>query len=899
MRGVVPPSEVGLSAGTRTPASALDPAVAFRLETPGERLSLGTGWALQSSAALAGGPGGELLSSAAYDPVGWYPATVPGTVFGALVAGGVYPDPFFGMNLREVPGMGYPVGANFSNLPMPPDSPFAVPWWYRKQFVLPERDADGAGNRHFWLHLDGVNYRGAVWLNGTQVAGPDEVAGAMRTFSLDVTAVARPGSTNVLAIEVRAPTSEDLAITFVDWNPAPPDKSMGLWREVYLTTSGPAVVRHPAAITRLDPATGQARVTLTALVENATDRPVEATVTAGLRSLTAVHAGAVELAQPVILAARERREVAFTSEAFPALRIDPARLWWPAQMGSPELHELTFELHIEGSTGQRARALVGLREITSELTGEGHRVFLVNGKRLLVRGAGWAPDMLLRHSPARLADELGYVRDMGLNTLRLEGKMESEEFFALADRHGLLVMVGWCCGDRWERWSDWTTADHGIAGASQRSQLYRLRGHPSVLAWLNGSDHPPPREVEARYLAIAVECQWSNPILSSGTARATELGGETGLKMTGPYEYVVPSYWLTDDRRGGAHGFNTETSPGPAVPPLASLRRMLPEDQLWPVGEHWRFHAGGGPFADLGLFTEALAARYGAPRDLADFTLKAQLMAYEGIRAMFEAYSRNKYRATGVIQWMLNNAWPSVIWHLYDYYLRPAGGYFGAKKACQPLHPLYGHDDESIWLVNSRYHPSPGLTVTAAMYDLDGRERGSGIARVDAPADSAQRVLPLPAAIAGAGPVAFLRLAVADPEGRQVGSNFYWLSRTPDVLAWDRSSWYVTPTASFADFSALQHLPPTRLALRTRSERLGDDTITHVAVENAGPALAFFVRLELLAGAGGQEVLPVRWQDNYLSLLPGETRTIAARYRTRDLAGAQPVATARGWNVAP
>ena len=170
--------------------------------------------------------------------------------------------------------------------------------------------------------------------------------------------------------------------------------------------------------------------------------------------------------------------------------------------------------------------------------------------------------------------------------------------------------------------------------------------------------------------------------------------------MTGPYEYVAPSYWLTTKPThppvnqggcGGAHGFNTETSMGPAVPPIESLRAMLAKDHLWPIDDCWNYHAGGGEFKDIHVFTDALNARFGPPPAPRTTRVKSQLMTYEGIRAMFEAYSRNKYTSTGVIQWMLNNAWPSMIWHLYDFYLRPGGGYFGAKKA-------HGAAASRLWL---------------------------------------------------------------------------------------------------------------------------------------------------------------------------------------------------------
>ena len=206
--------------------------------------------------------------------------------------------------------------------------------------------------------------------------------------------------------------------------------------------------------------------------------------------------------------------------------------------------------------------------------------------------------------------------------------------------------------------------------------------------------------------------------------------GATGVKMTGPYEYIAPSYWYLDTKFGGAHGFNTETSPGPAPPPIESLRRMLPEDKLWPINPAWDYHAGGGAFKDIHVFTEALNARYGTAASVEDYARKAQMMAYEGHRAMFEAFGRNKYTSTGVIQWMLNNAWPGLIWHLYDWYLRPGGSYFGAKKANQPLHVQYSYDDRSVVVVNSFYQPFTRMRVVARVvqprHDAEVRTQRAG-----------------------------------------------------------------------------------------------------------------------------------------------------------------------------
>jgi exo-1,4-beta-D-glucosaminidase len=368
--------------------------------------------------------------------------------------------------------------------------------------------------------------------------------------------------------------------------------------------------------------------------------------------------------------------------------------------------------------------------------------------------------------------------------------------------------------------------------------------------------------------------------------------------MTGPYEYVAPAYWLTDKAEGGAFGFNTETSPGPAVPPVASLRKFIPEDRLWPPNDFWNFHAGGGQFANLKVFTQALNSRYGTATSLEDYAWKAQLMAYEGERAMFEAFGRNKYAATGVIQWMLNNAWPSLIWHLYDHYLRPAGGYFGTKKACEPLHIQYSYEDGAVWVVNSHYQAFKNLKVTAKVFNLDLSERFSRSAPLDIPEDASIKVLDLPA-LQSLTPTYFLKLTLEDSEGRPISSNFYWLSTQPDVSDWANSNWYYTPIKSYADLTGLQGLPPAHLRVSSRVEQRGADDVAHVTVENPGPHLAFFAHVCLTKGKGGEEVLPVLWEDNYFSLMPGERLEVSATYRRENLQGAEPVVTLEGWNLPP
>jgi exo-1,4-beta-D-glucosaminidase len=270
-------------------------------------------------------------------------------------------------------------------------------------------------------------------------------------------------------------------------------------------------------------------------------------------------------------------------------------------------------------------------------------------------------------------------------------------------------------------------------------------------------------------------------------------------------------------------------------------------------------------------------------------------MAYEGERAMFEAYGRNKYESTGVIQWMLNNAWPSLIWHLYDWYLRPGGGYFGTKKACEPLHVQYSYDDRSVVVVNSLNRAFTGHKVTARVYTLGVEERFSRTAAVAIAADGVARAFTIPE-LAGSPDAYFLRLSLKDSTGKVVSDNFYWLSTKPDISDWSKTNGCYTPIQSYADFTSLAKLPKAAVTVRSRSEMQGPDEFERVTVENTGKSLAFFVRLGI--EADGRDVAPVIWSDNYISLMPGERRALTATVHRRDLRGSTAKVRISGWNVA-
>ncbi|MGN6369505.1 MAG: glycosyl hydrolase 2 galactose-binding domain-containing protein [Phycisphaerae bacterium] len=862
------------------------------------------GWQLQSSEKIT--LSGEQLSMPNGAAGPWYNVDLPSTVLAALVANGEYPDLFTGDNLQNVPRSRFfhtpaPAEDNEAAPRKKPAAPFRpISWWYRKEFRTP---ADTAGKQLF-LYFKGINYRANIFLNGKKIADAQTAVGTYRDLELNITGrLATDNGPNALAVEVFPPDmNNDLAITFVDWAPHVPDANMGLWQDVELRTSGPVSLRHPFVETDFDPA-NPATATLRPFVDltNHTDKPISGMLTFTIDGEPRYYSSRVFIpaGQTVTFNARQYENTL-------AIPIEKPRLWWPWQLGEPELYTLraTFLLGdspTEGEHSDSASLRFGIRKVTSRLLPppEGDTkeslLFTVNGIDMLLLGGGYAPDLLQRRTmpdrPDYQEDQVRYAKAMNLNTIRLEGKLEDDHFYDLCDEHGMLVMAGWCCCSPWEKWKSWKQEQHDVAMASLRYQIRRFRQHPSAVAWLNGSDNPPPADIERQYLAIEKELRLPVPTISSATAKKAD-SGPSGVKMEGPYKWVPPIYWLADKTKGGAHGFNTEVGPGAVPPPVESLEKMLPPGHRWPMDGVWEFHAGGGTFGKITDFTDALNARFGAPNSLADFAWKSQAQAYETIRAMYEAFRRNKFNsgggATGEIQWMLNNAWPSTIWHLYDYYLRPGAAYFATRIACEPLHALYSYDNHSIVIANDTLRDAPSLTITADIYDIHSQKRHTQSATLTAPANKSVPAftLDIPSDIS---PTFFLRLTLTDPPGKTVSTNSYFLSAKPDVMDWNKEvkdDWAITPTSRYADFTQLQSLPPVKLSITPpRVRHFGEEDEARVTVTNSSDSIALFVRARLLNPADN-ELLPIRWSDNYIMLLPGEARPLSARYLASDARGA-------------
>ncbi len=376
------------------------------------------------------------------------------------------------------------------------------------------------------------------------------------------------------------------------------------------------------------------------------------------------------------------------------------------------------------------------------------------------------------------------------------------------------------------------------------------------------------------------------------------------MKMEGPYSWVPPAYWYAD-KLGGAFGFDSEVSAGASIPLLDDLTRMLAPQELealWKDPQARQFHASAAwsVFATIEPFDTALAKRYGPPKSLEDYVAKSQLDNYDNVRAQFEAFNAHMDAATpstGVIYWMLNNAWPSLHWHLYDYFLNPAGAYFGAKIANEPLHIQYSYDTRAIMLVNHTLTREPGLRAVIRVRNLDGSvayERR--LKDIDLQGNSARQLAMLPA-LGGLSRTYFIELELASAAGKSLSRNVYWLSTQTDELDWEHSNWYLTPEMRYADLTPLQSLPTATAEVRATMRHEGAEDIASVTltVPPSSKAVALFQHVSIKRPAGGEPMLPILWSDNDVTLWPGESLTLKAQFAA---AGAEaPVVEVSGWNL--
>jgi exo-1,4-beta-D-glucosaminidase len=803
----------------------------------------------------------------------------------------VIPDPYYGLNLKSIPG--YQEGRW---LAMSPDSPFYPSWWWRVEFT-PLSDFTG---RHITLHIDGINYRANVWLNGKKIASEKEVIGMFRRFDFPVTGNIRFGEKNALAIEIIAPgklpqreySTKQLEATtgWDDHNPQPPDLNLGVWQDVRLTSSGRIRIIHPYVRTDLEtPSLKCARLTVMAYLKNDSERGTSAEVEARIEN--------TRILSTVTLLPGETRLVKFSSGQFPELVINNPRVWWPNPVGRQEMYTLELTAKVNGETSDVASSRFGIRKAETYINEEGWRGYRINGRNILIRGGAWmTPDMMLALTPKRYLALIKYAREANLNMLRLEGFSirETDDFYDIADDLGVMVT---------QQIFGRSIPDEDLAVACIRDMMLRIRNHPSLVHFLGHDETFPTDSLDLAYRNLIEELEIDRSYQPHSGAFNVWERWNTGGTRTGTLElwqYAGPAHYYTH-KWDGAWGFAQSGGIGGVAASEESIRRMLPTEKLWPLWtDAFSFHTvtQGGTY--FNCLIDAMRKRYGKPADFADFVRTAHVMNYESARGMFEAYGRNKYSATGITAWKYNAAWPAAMtWQYIDWFLLPTGAYHGAKKANEELHVQYSYDDYSVWVVNSLYQAFSGLRVKAAVYNLDMSRMLEQEAAVDVGEDgkTCAFIIKWPK---GLTKTYFLDLRLYDRNGSLITTNFYWLSTKCDRPGFKIDGVLpITPTF-YPDLSGLRRLDPVELSVESRLEEGGlsaDSRRVVVRLKNPSQSLAFFTQAALTKGRGGLEVAPSFWSENDFALLPGEERRVYVDFYEEDLEGRNPVIRVGGWNI--
>ena len=804
---------------------------------------------------------------------GKYKATVPSTVMGVLTANGEYAGILEDTAYQDID-----------------TTRFDHPWTYTNKFTLTQSDRSG----HVFLQLDGISYRANIRINGTLIGDTSTVYGTYRRHRFDITSIAK--ASNTIEIELFRARKGEPNAGYVDWNPRPADESMGIIRPVSIITCGDVLITSPSVQSRVNVSSlNEAWLTLSTQMENLSKHKIEGELVGRFDGR--------EFSYPVSLPAGESRLLNITSDDVKSLYVQNPRLWWCRGMGrSTELYDMQLSFIAKGKTEDSTSLKFGIRQIGGYFTKHGDRGFTLNGKRVLVRGGGWTDDIFMRDTKESNAEQLYKVCDMNLNAIRMENIWgKSQDIFDRCDSLGIMILPGWTC--QWE-WKDYLgipddelygclTTPKAIKLMTQyfKDQLLWLRSHPSIICWFVGSDKLPVPELEHKYHHLLHRFDPERPLITSAKKLESQLSGTAGMKMAGPYDYVGPGYWYSKEAPGGAFGFNTETGIGAQMPQKESLMRMIGKD-LWPINDIWNYHctASSSSMSTLDRLQKVISLRYGVPTGLDDFLHKADLANYESTRAMFESFRVNTPTATGIVQWMLNSARPSIYWQLYDYYGQPNASYYSVKKGNAPLQLIYNYASNKIIAVNGTLD-SKRINADMKLYDLQGNLIAQKDSDITVDAQHHDELFDVPKVKGNE----FLFLMISDANGNAIETNDYVLAEHMDEYDWKASNWITTPIKKYADYTSLASLPRVQLAVKASSSESDGSTTVKISLSNPTKIVALQIRLSI-TDKKGQLVFPAHYDDNYVTLQPCEHRTIECVLPHRDSTRGLKL-KAEGWNV--
>ncbi len=903
-------------------------------ETGANEWTLNGGWTLTEAPKVSAQ--GEAISQPNFNSKDWWAATVPGTVLTTMIDRGVYPDPDYGLNNLAIP-----------------ESLNRQDYWYRNEFKAPKT----APGQKLTLTFQGINYKAVVWLNGQSlgaitgafIRGVFDVTNILKPGETNVLAVRispppHPGIPQEQSIKGGPGENGGMMCldgpTFVategwDWIPAIRDRDSGIWQPVTLTATGAVKIGDPQVVTSLPlPDTSRADVEITVPLENSSNAPVHGTLTAAFDQVNVTKE---------IDVAPGKSEVKLTPAAFKQLTVQQPRLWWPNGYGKQELYTLKLSFGAGDQPSDTRQVRFGIREITYELslfdeTGHLRRVeyspttarakgkqavdvshrgmreipatdppppdfpaewrpywkswvaslapggesspairpiagtkpapFLVikvNGVRIAARGGNWGmDDSRKRVSRERLEPYFRLHHDANVNIIRnWVGQNTEETFYDLADEYGLLV---W--NDFWDSTQDYNVEaqDPQLFLDNARDTILRFRNHPSIVVWCGRNEGVPQPIINEGLDKLIRDLD--------GTRYYSPSSNQVNLQNSGPYKYQEPSLYYTALN----HGFSVETGT-PSFSTLESFKAWIAKEDQWPISDAWAYHdwhqSGNG---DMALFMAEIEAEFGAPTSLEDFERKAQMLDYVDHRAIFEGMNAHLWTPnSGRMLWMTQPAWPSNVWQILNSDYDTQSSFYGVKKACEPVHVQLDLSNYNVDVVNTTRDLLNGLAVSLNVYGLDNKLLLHKDAKINAAADSTTNAFAAELAPLLGTSVAIVKLELKSTGGQLLSENLYWIG------------------GNSRSYRALNKLPQAALTATANSSHSGNSNVVHVQLKNSGNTVALMNKLTLLNSATGERILPAYYSDNYVSLLPGETREISIEYPA---AAENPEVGLRGWNLA-
>jgi len=769
-------------------------------------------------------------------------ATVPATVLSSFVNAGALPE----MNHDD-------------NLMLASESFFNGDFIYKRSFEMPQ---EMQGKRVF-LNFDGINWKADVTLNGTNLG---RIEGAFKRGKFDITPFLKKfnnelevliiANANPGGVKVKTEKNTDFnggilgadnptfhATIGWDWISTIRGRDIGIWDDVFLSTTGDVMLRDPVVITTLGENDTLATMTPAVMLTNCSDRAVTGTLHG--------HIGDICFEKQITLAAGVTIEESFSPVEFPQLKGQRMRLWWPNGYGEPCLYDAGFEFIVDGQQSDAVEYKAGIREVKTASKDTKLKIY-INHRRLVPLGGNWAfSENNLNYRGREFDAAVRHHKEMNYNMIRnWVGMTGDKEFFEACDRYGIMV------------WQDFWLANPADGPDPDNEAMFmhnaqdfvlKIRNHPCIGIYCGRNEGYPPKTLDNGLRELVATKHPGLDYISSSA--------DDGVSGHGPY-WAISTKEYFEKQTGKLH---TERGM-PNVMTYEGLSRTLDAEHLWPQNIYWGRHDYTMEGAQRGAsFNQLIADNFGEPTSAQEFCEWAQWINYEGYRAMYESGSQDRM---GLLIWMSHPCWPSMVWQTYDYYMEPTAAYFGVKHACEPLHVQWNPVSNRVEIVNRSTGHQQG-TVKASIINLNGEtvwEQVQGyVCDEDMTLDMMK--VEVPKEIAGAY---FLRLTLIDDRGNVRSVNDYVSSTIEN----DRKS--------------LHDMGPAQVTAVATGKRI---TIT-----NPGNVPAVMLRLNL-KGDDGEQILPAIYSDNYFHLMPGESRTIDLDWKAEDARGCKPIVEITGMNV--